>query len=109
MATIYTGIVELDTPDYKIFEIAIPEVDAINTVTALTFAAGGISNFRGVPQVYWVVDVTPAGDAPTVGVTFGLFNVTATGFSTHKTAVTAATAVNHTFRVHMMMGREYEI
>ena len=100
MAASITGFL-LDTPTYKIFDVAVPEVDAINVDTALTFAGATMQNFAGAPQTYWATEITAATDTPTVNCNMALHAVTALGFSVFKTSVTAATADVHTFRVWM--------
>ena len=108
MAALHAGIV-LDTPHYKIFDITVPEVDAVAQEDILTFGGGGMSNFQGAPQVWWCINHTEAAIDPTVTVNISIHTVTALAFTVCKTSVTAATAVLQTFRVFMTDKRLGEI
>lgn len=108
MAIAFAGIV-MDTPHYKEFFLTTSEADAINTAeAAMTFGAGGMSNFAGTPQVYWAVEVTASADAPTAPCNLSLHTVTNLGFTANNTSEAAA-AIAHTWRVYMTDKRLYEI
>ena len=100
MATTIAGFV-VDGPDYKIFDIVVPELDAVTLTTALTFGAAGMSNFAGTPQLWWATEITSNADAPTVNADISIYSPSTTGFSTFKPSVTAATVQVHTDRVWM--------
>lgn len=100
----------LDTPDYKIIDVIVPEVDAINQTDAFTFAGAGLSNMRETPQVYWMVPATTAAAAPTGQVTCSIEAISTTGFTATKTSATIAlSGQSHTFRLFMMSKRFYEL
>jgi hypothetical protein len=84
MATIVNAT--LDSPEAKIVQINIPENEAINTPSVLTFAGAGLTNLNAAPVEYYANDITVTGQ-DTVTCTFSLTAVTALGFTVTKTAV----------------------
>ena len=110
MAILFTGTPEMDTPHYKIFFMTTAEGDAINGVeAAFTFGAGGMSNFTDTPKVYWAVEVTATGDAPTEPCNLSIHTPTALGFTANKVSRPIAGAAVHTWRVYMCDKNFYEI
>ena len=108
MAIAFLGI-QMDTPHYKEFFLTTIESDAINAAeAAMTFGAGGMSNFTGTPTVYWAVEVTATGDAPTAPCNLALHTVTNLGFTANN-ASEAGAAIVHTWRVYMTDKQLYEI
>lgn len=110
MPTTFAGIV-MDTPQYKIFDILVPEDDAINVVTILTFNAGGLTDFDEDPQVFWSLEETQVGATPTVNTTVGIYAVSATGFRTMRDSVApgAPSGVSHTYRVFMTSRKIWQL
>jgi len=84
MATIVSAV--LDTPEAKILLVNVPENEAINTPSVLTFGGVGLTNLKAVPQEYYSVDITALNQA-TVTSTFSLTSVTNLGFTICKTSV----------------------
>lgn len=92
--------VQLDSPEAKIFELTVPQNDAIRTATVLTFAGGNMTNLNAAPIEYYVVDRTTAATNPTVTTSISISAVSALGFTVVATSVAGA-AVNRLFRVYM--------
>ena len=106
MATSLSSVI-LDTPEAKIFELTVPQNDAIRTETVHTFAGLTMTNFNAVPREYFMVDVTPATANPTVTTTISISAISTLGFTTVATSVGGA-AVNRTYRVYMHSRRFYQ-
>lgn len=109
MAIILVGGALVDTPHYKEFYMTTVESDAINAATAaFTFAAGGMSNFSDTPKVWWAVEVTAAGTAPTGPCNLSIHTPTPLGFTANNTSQQAA-AIVHTWLVYMTDRNFYEL
>ena len=107
MALTVSSVIQ-DTPTAKSFVIQVPEADAINVDTTLTFTTSGMTVFRGVPYVFAVQNVTPSGTVVTGACNIAIFTATTTNFHVQKTAV-AAGAVNQLFQVTMICKNPYEV
>jgi hypothetical protein len=100
----------LDTPDYKIFDISIPEIDAATDAVVFTFAANGQSDLRAAPQFYYSLPHTPFADSPTDTTTMSIPAVSRTGFTIMKASATVPlSGASQTFRVYMVAKRFYEV
>lgn len=100
MAITITNVVS-DNATVKVFDILVPEADVIGVDNGfVTFGSGGLRDFDLAPMVKWVVNITPAGDAPTNTTNISIYGPTIFGFRCIKTSV-AAGAVNQTYRVYM--------
>jgi hypothetical protein len=100
MPLVFTAA-ELDSSEAKILYFTLPEVDAVNTPTAIAFGALGLMNMNRAPEEFFVTEITPTGDAPTVACAFTITLATAFGFTATKTSATVANAVVHTYAVYL--------
>jgi len=91
---------ELDSSEAKILYFTLPEVDAINTPTVITFGACGLMNLNRAPEEFFVTEITPTADAPTIATSFTITAATTFGFTATKTSVTVANAVVHTYAIY---------
>ncbi len=102
------GIVTLDTPEAKIFDVTITEDEVVGTDNLMLFAAGNMTNFNQAPQEKYWVETTATGIVMTIAVTFGISAPTVTGFHLVKTSAAGVGAIVHTFRVYMHARRFYQ-
>ncbi len=84
----------------RIFDLTVPEGDAIGVPSVITWAGVGISDMDADPEVKFCVNRTPAASAPTGAANISIYAVTRAGFTAMKTAV-AAGAVDQVYRCYM--------
>ena len=99
MPLVYTAA-ELDGTEAKILYFTLPEADAVNTSTVITFGGCGLTNLNAAPVEFYVTEITPTGAAPTVACAFTITATSAFGFTATKTSATVANAVVHTYAVY---------
>jgi hypothetical protein len=99
MPLVFTAA-ELDSPEAKILYFTLPEVDAVNTPTIITFGGCGLVNLNAAPTEVFVTEITNNAAAPTIATSFTITAATAFGFTATKTSVTVANAVVHTYAIY---------
>jgi len=98
MPLVYSAA-ELDSPEAKILYFTLPEADAVNTTTDITFGGCGLQNLNAAPTEVFVTEITPAVDTPSEACLFSITATSALGFSVVKTSVSGG-AQTHTFAIY---------
>jgi hypothetical protein len=90
---------EMDSPEAKILYFTLPEGDAVNSATVITFGGCGLTNLNAAPTEVFVTEISPAVDAVTEACLFSVTATSALGFSVVKTSVSGG-AATHTFAIY---------
>jgi hypothetical protein len=100
MPLVYLNVADCDTDEAKALYFSLPEVDAINTTTAITFGGCGLTNLKAAPTEVFITEITNAAATPTIATSFTITLATAFGFTATKTSVTVANAVVHNYVIY---------